>query len=61
MKITKSDIHSMEVGQTKSFTLSPREMLSGRSYVYQQSMVLGWTFRTKYNRRNNEFLITRYN
>ena len=49
----------MEVGQTKVFTLTPLAMLSGRSYLYQQAMVTGYAFRTKYNRKTQELSVTR--
>ena len=59
MKVTKNDIEHMKEGDVKTFTLTPAEMISARSYIYQRSMVLGRTYRTKYNRNTCKLTITR--
>lgn len=59
MKVTKDDLLSIGLGKTKVFTLTPREMLSTRSYIYNLSLVTGAGYKTKYNKKTLAMSITR--
>lgn len=50
---------SIGSGETKVFPVTPREMMSARSYIYKFTLLTDIRFSTKYDKLKKELSITK--
>lgn len=59
MTIRKNVLMSIGSGETKVFPVTPREMMSARSYIYKFTLLTDIRFSTKYDKLKKELSITK--